>query len=156
MLDVIRDAWPWVLTAFVLGLLLGWLVTWLYYRGRVVALERDLARRRSSTPVGLMDPLGEVDLAEGSRIVGRKVRLDDLRLVEGIGPKIEGLMNDDGIRTWQELADASVERLERILEAAGPDYNMHVPATWSRQARLLVEGKWAEYKRLTDELTGGR
>lgn len=158
MMDVIRDAWPWVFLAFLLGLTLGWLTTWLYYRSRVAALERDLAdcRRWRSVPLAAGTTLSETQLAEASRVLGRKVRLDDLRLVEGIGPKIEGLMNRDGIRTWAELAAAPLSRLEQILENAGPRYNMHEPTTWSRQAALLVDARWTEFKELTEELVGGR
>jgi predicted flap endonuclease-1-like 5' DNA nuclease len=144
MMDVIRDAWPWVLPAFLLGLVLGWLTTWLYYRGRVGA--------SASSP----GEFNGAELARASTIIGLKVRRDDLRLIEGIGPKIEKLMNADGINTWEGLATASQARLQKILDAAGNDYAMHDPGTWSRQARLLTEGKWAEFKRLTDELDGGR
>jgi predicted flap endonuclease-1-like 5' DNA nuclease len=158
MMDVIRDAWPWVLLALVLGLVLGWLTTWLYYRGQVAALERDLAecRRGTAVPLGSKPALNEYQLAEASRTLGKKVRLDDLRIVEGIGPKIERLMNRDGIRTWAELATAPLPRLERILKRAGRRYNMHDPGTWSRQASLLVEARWVEFKELTDRLVGGR
>ncbi len=158
MMDVIRDAWPWVLLAFLLGLALGWLTTWLYHRGRLATLERDLAdcRRWRAVPLASGPTLSETQLAEASRVLGRKVRLDDLRLVEGIGPKIETLMNRDGIRTWAELAAAPLSRLERILDNAGPRYNMHEPGTWSRQAALLVDGRWAEFKELTEKLVGGK
>lgn len=147
MMDVIRDAWPWVLTAFLLGLLLGWLTTWLYYRGRDGG-SAPLA----AAPVGFT----AAELAEASRITGRKVRQHDLTLVEGIGPRIATLLKVDGIATWAALADAKPARLKAVLDKAGPDYAMHDPGTWPRQARLLADGRWAEFKRLTDELDGGR
>jgi predicted flap endonuclease-1-like 5' DNA nuclease len=161
MMDVIRDAWPWVLTAFLLGLLLGWLTTWLYYRKRVAELEHALRECREMRPASIVAGAPEKtftadELAAASTVIGRKVRMNDLRLVEGIGPKIEGLMNADGIDTWRELADAPVSRLENILDAAGNRYAMHDPRTWSRQAALLASGKWAEFKQLTDELDGGK
>ncbi|MBN2176757.1 MAG: hypothetical protein JW722_03770 [Demequinaceae bacterium] len=146
-MDVIRDAWPWVLSAFLLGVLCGWLVTRRYCRDRV-----------SSKPAGFaaMPSSGPEELAKGSAVLGFKVRLNDLRAVEGIGPKIEKLMNDDGIRTWADLASAQVSHLERILDAAGHDYQMHVPTTWPQQARMLAEARWEEFKELTDRLKGGR
>lgn len=148
MMDVIRDAWPWVLLAFLLGLLCGWLVTWLYYR--------DL-RFESRTGIASTSTLRTNRLNRGSRIIGGvKLRLNDLGVIEGIGPKIEKLLNRGGIRTWEELAAAPVSRLEGILNAAGHDYQMHVPGTWPEQARLLAEGRWEEFKELTDRLTGGR
>lgn len=45
----------------------------------------------------------------------KKFALDDLKAIEGIGPKIEGLLNSAGIKTWRELADSSVEVLREIL-----------------------------------------
>lgn len=95
------------------------------------------------------------ELAKASEIIGRKVRLNDLRLIEGIGPKIEGLLNAKGIDTWHELASAPKAKLQAVLDEAGPRFRMHKPETWSKQARLLTQGKWAEFKKLTEELDGG-
>jgi large subunit ribosomal protein L27 len=95
-------------------------------------------------------------LAEGSSVIGAKVALDDLKVVEGIGPAIEQLLHDGGITTWRQLEDAPVDRLREILHAAGSRFQMHEPATWPRQAGLLADAKWAEFKTLTDELKGGR
>ncbi|MEL7060765.1 MAG: hypothetical protein AAGN46_12135 [Acidobacteriota bacterium] len=81
---------------------------------------------------------------------------DDLKVVEGIGPKIERLLNDDGVWTWEALAVAAVERLQRILDDAGPRYRVHDPATWPRQARLAADGQWQELEEWQDRLKGGR
>ncbi|MCO6489895.1 MAG: 50S ribosomal protein L27 [Phaeodactylibacter sp.] len=87
---------------------------------------------------------------------GKKVNQDDLKLVEGIGPKIEGLLNDAGINTWQELADAPTEKVQAILDEAGPRYRMHDPATWAKQAKLAADGQWEELETLQDSLKGGK
>lgn len=158
MMDVIRDAWPWVLLAYLLGLLCGWLVTRLYYRDRLATLERELQKSRSSSAAGFVSASTLTAENPSSRptIPGERIRLNDLEVIEGIGPKIARLLNDDGIVTWADLATAQVARLERILDTAGHDYQMHVPGTWPRQAKLLAEGRWQEFKDLTDELQGGR
>jgi len=39
---------------------------------------------------------------------------DDLTMIEGIGPKISELMNENGIRSFAQLADAEVEDLRAI------------------------------------------
>ena len=83
-------------------------------------------------------------------------KLDDLKIVEGIGPKIEGLLKAGDINTWAELAVAPVERLQEILTAAGSRYKMHNPSTWPQQAGLAATGKWDELEKLQDELNGGR
>ena len=87
---------------------------------------------------------------------GKKVKQDDLKLVEGIGPKIEELMHAAGINTWAELAAAPIEKLEEILEEAGPRFRIHDPATWGKQAAMADAGQWEELETYQDELKGGR
>lgn len=81
---------------------------------------------------------------------------NNLKIVEGIGPKIEQLLKDGGINNWQDLAEATLERLQEILTAAGERYRIHDPNTWSNQATLAAAGKWAELEKYQDELKGGR
>lgn len=87
---------------------------------------------------------------------GKKIKLDDLKVVEGIGPKIEGLLNEAGITTWAELAGAPTEKVQAILDEAGPRYRMHDPATWAKQAELANNAQWAELEEYQDRLKGGK
>lgn len=87
---------------------------------------------------------------------GKKIKQDDLKIVEGIGPKIEGLLNDAGIVTWADLAAAPEEKVQAILDEAGPRYRMHDPATWAKQAKMAAEGQWEELEAYQDRLDGGR
>lgn len=87
---------------------------------------------------------------------GKKITQDDLKVVEGIGPKIEGLLNEIGITTWKELAEASEEKVQQMLDDAGPRYRIHSPSTWAKQADLAANAKWEELEKLQDELDGGR
>ena len=97
-----------------------------------------------------------LDLAAAKATLGVTVKLDDLKLIEGIGPKIETLFKADGITSWHELSKANVERLQGVLDAAGPRNKVHDPVSWPRQASLLATGKWADFKTLTDKLKDGR
>ncbi len=122
-------------------------------RSQVSSLQGELDRHRlAASLVTEAAP----DVREGARVLGFAVKLDDLKVVEGIGPKIEGLLHDGGIRTWSELSHASTERLQEILDAAGPRYQVHNPATWPRQAAMLVSNDWSGFKTWTEELTAGR
>lgn len=87
---------------------------------------------------------------------GKKVKQDDLKLVEGIGPKIEELMHAAGITTWAQLAAASNETLEAILDEAGPRFRIHDPATWSKQAAMADAAQWEELEAYQDHLKGGK
>lgn len=80
---------------------------------------------------------------------------NDLKVVEGIGPKIEGLFKDAGINTWSELAATSTERMQEILSAAGDRFRLAKPTTWAQQAQLAADGKWEELSTLQDQLRGG-
>jgi large subunit ribosomal protein L17 len=81
---------------------------------------------------------------------------DDLKIIEGIGPKIADLLVEAGIATFAQLASTTPEAINDILEKAGPQYNIHDPATWPAQSQLAADGKWDELKTLQDELIGGR
>ena len=88
---------------------------------------------------------------------GRKLpKKDDLKIVEGIGPKIAQLFNDDGIMTWKQLAETDPERLRKILDDAGSAFRMHNPETWPAQAKLADAGQWQELEEYQDHLDGGR
>lgn len=78
---------------------------------------------------------------------------DDLTLIEGIGPKIASVLNENGIHTFMQLAVANVESLREWVSNAGIDA---VPDTWSEQATLAAAGQMEELKKLQDELKGGR
>ncbi len=81
---------------------------------------------------------------------------DDLTIVEGIGPKIAELLHQNGIDTFAQLADASIERLKAILALGGPRFRVADPATWPHQALLARDGDWAALKTLQDSLQSGR
>jgi len=81
---------------------------------------------------------------------------DDLTKIEGIGPKIKGLLIDGGIPTFAALAAAPVEKVKGILNDAGPRYKMHNPTTWGQQAQMAADGKWDELKKWQDESDGGK
>ncbi len=78
---------------------------------------------------------------------------DDLKKIEGIGPKIAGTLNDAGIVTFADLAKAKSENLAEIIKDIR---GHHVTDTWPAQAQLAADGKWDELKIWQDELDGGK
>lgn len=81
---------------------------------------------------------------------------DDLTVVEGIGPKIQMLLNQYGIYTYRQLATTEVARLKEILQAAGPQLAMHDPGTWPSQANLAANDEWDSLKSIQGFLKGGK
>lgn len=116
----------WAVIIVVVMLLVLWLAIWLHRQERT---------KLAAQSVGQEKP-------------------DDLKLIEGIGPKIAGTLQAAGIHTFAQLAQAEVDTLRRILEDA--DLQFADPATWPAQARLAAKGDWEELKKLQDSLKGGR
>jgi len=82
---------------------------------------------------------------------------DDLKKIEGIGPKIATILSEAGYETFAKLSKADPEKIREILlEKGGKRYAMHNPETWPAQAEMAAAGKWDELKKWQDELDGGR
>ena len=72
------------------------------------------APRLNLEPVAPVEPvevtkLADVDLDAARAVLGKRIALDDLRVVEGIGPKIAELCAGIGVMTWQQLAESDTE-----------------------------------------------
>jgi predicted flap endonuclease-1-like 5' DNA nuclease len=97
------------------------------------------------------------DAKAAAAVFGKKINKDDLKIVEGIGEKIESILKERGIDTWFKLSKSEPDKIKEILlEVGGPSYSMHEPGTWPKQALLMCEGKWVELKAYQDELIGGK
>ncbi len=82
-------------------------------------------------------------------------KADDLTVIEGIGPKISIALRAAGITSFAQLAASEVGKIQAILDKE-PNLRLADPSSWSNQALLADEGKWAELKTLQDVLKGGR
>ena len=80
-------------------------------------------------------------------------KADDLKKVEGIGPKIAETLVEAGISTFAQLAKTDAAKISEII--AGVRGN-HVTDSWPAQAQLAADGKWDELKKWQDELDGGK
>jgi predicted flap endonuclease-1-like 5' DNA nuclease len=111
------------------------------------------------------EPVGEVDApvekaapesptppAEEAEVTAAKE--DDLKVVEGIGPKIESVLKAAGIISFAQLADTEPDRLAEILADGG--VRIGFPATWPEQAALAAAEDWPGLGLLQSQLKGGR
>ncbi len=121
--------WLWWLIILLVAALIGLLIWWLLY-AREKEEEAPPARVEAVAP-------------------------DDLTRIEGIGPKISGLLQSAGIKTFAELAATDVSRLDGILKDADLAA-LADPKTWPEQAKLAAAGAWDKLGALQDELKGGR
>jgi len=88
-------------------------------------------------------------------VAGGEERLDDLTLIEGIGPKIKELLYSNNIKSFEKLSRTNTLYLQNMLDEAGNSFNMANPKTWPEQARLAHESRWEELDEYQNELYGG-
>jgi large subunit ribosomal protein L21 len=81
---------------------------------------------------------------------------DDLKIIEGVGPKAAEVLVAAGIDTFSKLAKTKAEKIKEILDGAEAKVQHLDPTTWAQQAQLAADGKMDELKKLQDELNGGK
>ena len=86
----------------------------------------------------------------------RRANPDDLKIIEGVGPKIEELLNAAGIYTYGQLATTEMAVLRTILDNAGARFRMHDPQTWLIQADIADKGDRVKLKEYQEYLIAGR
>ena len=138
--------WVWIIIIIVVILVVWWLMS-----RSAQKYEADFeVRHEEEAPAPEAEEVAEA--APEAEAVPPEP--DDLASLEGIGPKVNSLLQAAGITTFAELAGADVSRLEEILEAN--DLQFMDPASWPEQAKLAAEGKIEELQALQDSLKGGR
>ena len=126
-----------VLRVFFLGLVYGWLIRWIideiyakdnlrmitneneYLRDRIKALEAvrsspSLPAERSAMTAQPMQPVEPISAFSPPPVSSRSSK-DDLKLIKGVGPKLEEKLNQAGVMTFDQLSQLTSEELQRIL-----------------------------------------
>jgi len=128
-----------LLLAALFGFFIGWGLHSTACQKKIAELEAQWADRLASATAG-----------------GGTADRDDLKMIEGVGPRIEKMLNDDMIFTYADLAAATGDRLRGLLRRGGNRFKMHNPKSWPDQAKLAAEGRWDELDEFQDTLLGGR
>ncbi|NSW53317.1 MAG: DUF4013 domain-containing protein [Anaerolineae bacterium] len=80
----------------------------------------------------------EVAVVEDLFVEQATVKIDDLKKINGIGPKTAAALNRAGVITYRQLAELPLERLKQILVDAELDVLLSSCDTWSSQAKELI------------------
>jgi predicted flap endonuclease-1-like 5' DNA nuclease len=81
---------------------------------------------------------------------------DDLKRIQGIGPKIASVLNEAGILTFAQLAATEVGRLQQILaESDSRMLRLADPSAWPQQAELAAAEDWDGLDALRGTLRAG-
>ena len=155
----------WII--FLGGVLVGWLVQWIldYFfwrkqREQAVEAQAMLEKQLANSQKDLATAQEKLTDCEAKAAALAKQaatpKADDLDNIEGIGPKIADILNENGILSYEQLADTSVDRLKTILAGAGSRYKLANPESWPEQARLAANRDWDGLDALQKKLAGGR
>ena len=139
------------------------------YKNRISKLETDLAACMSSKEVSHSSGLANTITPKASGIeavvfnadaakaaLGKKIKENDLTVVEGIGPKIKELFHNHNVTTWADLANCTIEKCKEVLKSGGKRFEIHKPGTWPKQAEMAAKGEWQKLKDWQDQLDGGK
>jgi len=85
-----------------------------------------------------------------------KAEADNLKKIEGIGPKVEEALIAAGLNSYAAMAKSSPEELTTLLGMGEGNFNAVDTTSWPEQAALADAGKWEELKELQDRLQGGK
>ncbi len=78
---------------------------------------------------------------------------DDFRILEGIGPKVTALLHENGIKTFENLANSSYDDLKALM--LRQRQYLANPTNWARQAALAAAGQMEALAALKAALKSG-
>ncbi len=156
-----------ILIPLILMASLGYLISKIYLHIKTSNLKQELATTKSELSTYLEIPVkNKKSILQNSHVSTQTTvypklefdenKSDDLKIIEGIGPKIEEILKKEGINTYGQLANTSPIRLVSILRKAGPRFQIQDPTSWPNQANFAKFGKWIELQNLQNQLKGGK
>jgi predicted flap endonuclease-1-like 5' DNA nuclease/predicted nucleic-acid-binding Zn-ribbon protein len=141
--------WEWLVIFLLVTFVVWWLIRW---QAKSSAYGDESLKPGNGAPGAAA--VYENAPAAPPIMPSAPAAVDDLVIIEGIGPKINALLQEAGITTFTRLAATEPARLLEILHAAG--LRLGDPTTWPEQARLAAAGDWEGLKRLQEGLKAGR
>ena len=148
----------WLLFLILLVVIL--IIVWILLSGNpMIEEDEEPTAVPTAEETVVFETVGEMseeddEFDEIMEVVEEIIEPDDLKKIEGIGPKISKLLAEKGIKTFGQLANSSTNEIQSILDEA--HIRIANPATWAEQAKLAADGEWDHLEKLQDELKGGR
>ncbi len=124
--------------------------------GTAPATKKAAVKEVKATVVAAPAPVAEKAVEAKAPKAAKAPKGDDLKIIEGIGPKAAEVLVAAGIDTFAKLATTPAVKVKEILDAAEAKVQHLDPTTWAQQSQLAADGKFDELKKLQDELNGGK
>jgi predicted flap endonuclease-1-like 5' DNA nuclease len=122
----------------------------------VVVVQEAAEKPVAITPkvVVTTKKVAEKPLAQTEVALFTKTTINDLTVIEGIGPKIAQILAENKVKNFKSLIATPIEDIKTWLKANKLQFVD--PTTWAEQAQLLDAGKTVEFETLKNELKGGK
>ena len=114
--------------------------------GKIDGGKTDTKAKRAPAASSVSSPALDAD-APAPLFTAPEGAKDDLKMISGVGPVLEGKLNAIGITTWAQVAGlkkADIERLESGLGFPG----RVARDEWIKQAKALAKGGPDEYRKV--------
>lgn len=118
------------------------------------AVADDAAASDAPTDIEAADTTA-ADTGAAAEASAKQQADDDLRVIEGIGPKIATALKADGITSYAQIAAMDEEALLAAIRKNGIKFAPSV-SSWAHQAQYLVDGDSAGLDEYQDYLIGGQ
>ncbi len=102
-------------------------------------VKKVKAKAEVKEEVKVETPKEETPKAEKKEAPKAETKADDLTKLTGVGPKLAEILSEGGFTTYASIATASVEDIQKVLEAAGNRYASKDPAPWIEEAKELAK-----------------
>ncbi|NNC53729.1 MAG: hypothetical protein HKO08_11885 [Erythrobacter sp.] len=148
MSELLAEHWILLVIALVVGLIVAWFLLRTNRRTRVTGASKDVldegaerAQRNSALvdapPAAARDPEPVVKVSDGNG--------DDLTRIKGVGPKLAATLESLGVTSFAQIAAWDDAEIDRIDGQLGRFEGRIRRDDWTGQARLLADGKDAEF-----------
>ena len=118
---------------------------------------RGKGKSAASEPKRPRQASGEIVTKKSTKLAAANAAVsggDDFRILEGIGPKVTALLHQNGIKTFENLANSSYEDLKALMMSQRQ--YLSNPTNWARQAALAAAGQMEALEALKAELKNGK
>lgn len=168
--------------ALVLGIIIGWLTDWLFFRkplqdeAGILRDELQISQNQAKDMQRMVEAhSAEVTILRDKLLAAQDKPIsltppsgnghadtiasmgepDDLARIDGIGPKTKTILYESGVLTFAHLASGTADELAALLKEGGFKGVIHTE-TWPEQAALAANGDWDKLQALQDQLDSGR
>ena len=112
--------------------------------GKIDAGKTDTKAKRVAAAPSVTSPTRETGGALFTPPAGQK---DDLKLISGVGPVLEGRLNEIGVTTWAQVAALGADDIAKLEERLSFPGRV-ARDNWINQAKALATGGVEEYRRV--------